>query len=84
MWIGRSCLSYKLEGDSVDLMTKIYVVDRATGVRGTFCIERPCADNHAFSEYWNPDGWAGSGYVFTDEKLAYAVRDLLAYKQEHI
>ena len=65
-------------------MTKIYVVGHATGAKGDFCIERPCADHPRFNEYWNPSGWAGSGYVFTDEKLAYAVRNLLAYQQEHV
>ncbi len=59
---------------------RIYVTDGATGVKGSFCIER---DNLRFAEFWNPTGWAGSGYVFTDEKLAYAVRDLLAWKKEN-
>ena len=66
------------------MSSKIYVTDRATGAKGSFCIERPMKDNNFYTEYWNPEGWAGSGYVFTDEKLAYAVRDLLAYQQEHV
>ena len=65
-------------------MTRIYVVDRATGARGAFCIARPCVDNPYFTEYWNPNGWAGAGYVFGDDKLACAVRDLLTYQQEHV
>ena len=72
------------------MAAKIYVTDRATGVKGSFCISRPVRDNNFYTEYWNPGAkgdsarWAGSGYVFTDEKLAYAVRDLLAYREEHV
>jgi hypothetical protein len=66
------------------MSAKIHVFDYATGAKGSFCIGRPCADNSFFREFWNPTGWAGSGFVFENKKLAYAVRDLLAYKQEHV
>ncbi len=66
------------------MAAKIYVTDRATGAKGSFCISRPMDEKGFYTEHWNPQGWAGSGYVFTDEKLAYAVRDLLAYREEHV
>lgn len=54
---------------------ELEIVDRATGAKGTLCISRKSG---IYSEFWNPAGWAESGYVFTDRKLAEAVRDLLA------
>jgi hypothetical protein len=60
------------------MSARIYVIDNATGAKGSFCIERPSHQWPNTNEYWNPQGWSGSGYVFTDEKLAYAVRDILA------
>lgn len=66
------------------MSAKIYVTDKATGVKGAFCIERPHPSWRNTTEFWNPQGWSASGYVFTDEKLAYAVRDLLAYQEEHV
>lgn len=63
-------------------MKKLRLCDRADGVRGHYCIGRPVRNCPAFTEYWNPSGWAGSGYLFTDEKLAQAVLDLLAQNKE--
>ena len=51
------------------------LVDHATGVAGTYCIGR--RDPKGFWSYWNPSGWAGSGYVFTDPNLAERVLQLL-------
>jgi hypothetical protein len=53
------------------------IVDYATGVKGSFCISRPVADNPKFTEFWNPSGWAGSGFVFTDRALVESVKRLL-------
>jgi hypothetical protein len=49
------------------------VVDYATGVKGSYCIGK----FEGFWSFWNPNCWAGSGYVFTDKKLANAVCKLL-------
>lgn len=46
------------------------IVDFATGVKGSYCIGRKCG---AFTEFWNPSGWAGSGYVFYDRQIAEAL-----------
>ena len=52
-------------------MTDAYeITDYATGVEGTFCIGRK---EGAFMSYWNPGGWAGSGYVFHDRRIAEVV-----------
>jgi hypothetical protein len=51
------------------------VVDYMTGAKGSYGIERQ--DERGFRSFWNPSGWAGSGYVFTDKKLADAVLELL-------
>ena len=52
------------------------LVDHATGVAGTYCIGR--RDPKGFWSYWNPSGWAGSGYVFEDRKLAERVLAMIA------
>jgi hypothetical protein len=53
----------------------LQLYDRADGVEGHYCIGRQA--NPPFAEFWNPDGWAGSGFVFEDERLAQAVLKLL-------
>ena len=58
----------------------IEVVDYATGTAGSYCIRRM---DGIYASYWNPFGWAGSGYVFTDKKLADAVQALLAPKERY-
>lgn len=58
------------------------IVDRATGVRGAYCIEQKMEDAPAYSVYWNPSGWAGSGYVFTDKALAETVVSLLEARRQ--
>jgi hypothetical protein len=50
------------------------VIDYATGVKGSYCIRRM---EGIYAAFWNPKGWAGSGYVFTDKQLADAVCELL-------
>ena len=49
------------------------LVDCADGVAGHYCIGRK---EGAFMSFWNPDGWAGSGYLFTDKRIAEAVMGL--------
>jgi hypothetical protein len=63
-----------------ELTQELEVIDYATGAKGSYCIQRRVADNPAFVEFWNPspNKWAGSGYVFTDAKLAHAVCGLLS------
>ena len=56
----------------------IEVIDYAAGAEGTYCIGRKMGDNHAFMEFWNPHGWAGSGYVFSNKTLAHALCGLLS------
>ena len=56
----------------------IEVIDYAAGAKGTYCIGRKMGDNHAFMEFWNPHGWAGSGYVFSNKTLAHALCGLLS------
>jgi hypothetical protein len=53
------------------------IVDYATGIQGTYCIGQRVAGAPAFIAYWNPAGWAGSGYVFTDKELVEAIVGLL-------
>lgn len=73
----RSNPPKKRKGISVVKQAKTFieVVDCATGVAGTYCIRRM---DGIYASYWNPCGWAGSGYVFTDKKLADAVQALLS------
>ena len=52
------------------------IVDYATGVSGAYCIGR--RNTQGFWSYWNPSGWAGSGYVFIDRKLAESVLAMIA------
>lgn len=61
-----------------EVIAQLKLHDRADGVKGHYCIGRPMRDHPAFTEYWNPSGWAGSGYLFTDEKLVQSVLDLIA------
>lgn len=56
----------------------IEVTDYATGVKGTYCIGRK---NGIYWSYWNPSGWAGSGYLFHDKVLAEAIATLLRSQQ---
>ena len=65
------------------MSAKIYVLDYAAGAKGGFCIMRPMPDAPPYSEFWTPQGWVSAAHVFTDEKLAFAVRNLLAWQQEH-
>ena len=53
------------------------IVDHATGVEGNYCIGQRVAGAPAFWSFWNPSGWAGSGFVFTDKAAAKAVIGLL-------
>lgn len=54
---------------------KLELRDYATGVQGSYCIGRKV---DYYWQFWNPGGeWAGSGYVFTDKKLAEAIMVLL-------
>lgn len=54
---------------------ELELVDHATGVKGTYCIGRK---EGAYMSFWNPEGWAGSGYVFTDKRIAESVMAGLA------
>lgn len=47
--------------------TEITVIDYATGAKGSYCLQRM---DGIYASFWNPSGWAGSGYVFTDKRLA--------------
>ena len=58
------------------LTEPLSIVDYATGVSGSYCIGK--RNPTGFWSYWNPSGWAGSGYLFEDRKLAERVLQLLA------
>lgn len=55
-----------------------YLSARADGVKGHFCIAR-LGKYHGLdtTEFWNPSGWSAFGYLFTDQKLAESIMDLL-------
>jgi len=57
------------------LTEPLSIVDYATGVSGSYCIGK--RNPTGFWSYWNPSGWAGSGYLFEDRKLAERVLQLL-------
>lgn len=57
---------------------KLMVVDKATGVEGAYCIAK---EEGGFRMLWNPSGWAGSGYVFTNKLIAELVADGLRYQE---
>jgi len=60
-----------------ELAREIVLVNRADGVDGHYCIGRDAEIGRPYMEFWNPHGWFGSGYLFTDKKLADAVAALL-------
>jgi hypothetical protein len=51
-------------------MEVMEVIDYATGAKGSYCIRRV---DGIYASYWNPNGWAGSGYVFADKRIAEAL-----------
>ena len=57
---------------------KIAVHDCATGAKDSYCVGKV---NGAYYSFWNPHGWAGSGYVFYDKVLAEAICDLIRRSQ---
>ena len=57
------------------------IEDYAAGVRGDYCISQRIVGAPAFQAFWNPTGWAGSGFVFTNKSLAEAIVKLLEQRQ---
>jgi hypothetical protein len=55
------------------------VIDYAAGASGSYCIRRM---NGIFASYWNTNGWAGSGYVFEDKRIADALCSTLTTLEE--
>lgn len=56
---------------------EVKLVNYADGVDGHYCIGRRVG-NTIYQEFWNPDGWAGSGFLFTDKRIAEAVANGLS------
>jgi len=54
---------------------KMFLTDRADGVKGHFCITRYILDDNRYVEYYNKGKWCAFGEVFTETDLICALLD---------
>lgn len=62
-----------LAGTEPEPCSGLMLCNKADGVMGHYCVG---SEIEGHMEYWNPSGWAASGFVFTDKTLAVSVLNL--------